>query len=268
LKELEVDVEDAVPCARPLDTAPRPLGQELTVVDTGPRYLRRKSNAATNGLRIGASCYGNAHVATFPYGGGSVTLIANSELLGNLSLSVGDNAAFSLDLFGPPSGTLGIVGAWSGGGVSSPIRALQNAGLSPLLLEILGFLLVLLWHRGAAFGIRRDPNDSARRAFADHVRALGRSYARARARRHALSQYAGFALESLRARFGRGAPLSLIDLAGEVARRTGERETDVMRLLVEADEAAQEREPERGELGDLETIEKLQALLYPSGGSK
>ncbi|HET9933873.1 MAG TPA: DUF4350 domain-containing protein [Polyangiaceae bacterium] len=266
-RALHVDREGSFACTHALELAPRALAQSLTVIDAGARRLRLPDAPGSKSApRVEASCDGSARIATFHYGEGYVTVLANPELFGNISLTVGDNAAFVLELFGPPRGALGLVGSWTGGGVTSPLRALQNAGLSALMLELLVVLLVFFWHRGAAFGIPRDPSDLARRAFADHVRALGRSYARAKANRHALSQYAGFALEVLRERFGRGAPLSLIDLAGEVARRTGEREGEVMRLLTEAHEAAQDPGPDHGHPADLQTIEKLETLLYPSGG--
>ena len=74
-------------------------------------------------------------------------------------------------------------------------------------------------------------------------------------------------LEQLRDRYGRGSPLGLIDLAEELARRTGRREQDLMRLLTEAHEATQNRETERGNAADWDTLHKLEGLLYPSGGN-
>jgi hypothetical protein len=271
LRELYVEIERGAPCARSLEVPQAQGSTALSVVGPGQRYLRIAPDTEREGSarpRVDASCAGKAYVATFAYGDGYLTLLANRELLENLSLSVADNAAFTLGLFGPPGGTLGVVGLWTGGGVDSPLSALKNAGLGPVLLALLALLFALLWHLGAAFGTRRDPSDPARRAFADHVRALGRNYARAGARRQALAQYAAYALEVLRERFGRGAPLGLIALSGEVARRSGRAESDVMQLLVEAHEVAQSQDAERGVASDLKTIEQLEILLYPSGGTK
>ncbi|HWZ93030.1 MAG TPA: DUF4350 domain-containing protein, partial [Polyangiaceae bacterium] len=265
-RELGATVESTIPCSHPLVLGPPHDREQLEVVDVGRRGLHFGQGVPAN-ANVNARCDDEPRIVTIRYGSGTVTLLENPELLSNASLSVGDNAAFVVSLLGAPGFTLELVDEWTGGGETSPVRALQNAGMRPLLLEVLVFMAVFIWRYGSAFGTRRDPNAPARRAFVDHVWALGRSYSRARANRHALGLYSAFALEQLRARFGRGAPLGLIDLAHVLAGRTGQSEQDIMRLLTEAHDAAQDRELERGGATDLDTLHKLERLLYPSGGS-
>jgi hypothetical protein len=268
---LGIELEVAAPCAHALELTPRRDGETFGVISAGTGYLRLPHDADTDdpqSVHVEASCDGKVKIATLRYGAGEVTLVPDRQLFGNVSLSVADNAAFAVGMLGTREGSLGLVGGWTGSGAATPFRALHNAGLGLSLLELLALLGVLLWHRGAAFGTRRDPDVPARRAFADHVRALGRNYARAGARRHVLAQYSAYTLELLRERFGRGAAISLIDLAGEVARRSDRSEAEVMNLLAEAHEAAQEASHARGTAGDIQTIDRLESLLHPGGGTQ
>ena len=102
--------------------------------------------------------------------------------------------------------------------------------------------LLFLW-KGRAFARLRDPPAEARRAFADHARALGLAYARARASRHVTGLYAVWALERLRERVHRAGRQGLIPLAEAIAARTGRPEAEVMSVLVEAAGARDEAAP-------------------------
>src|SRR6185436_17207593 len=111
---------------------------------------------------------------------------------------------------------------------------IKNTKLVPVLLQLLILLLVVFAWRGTRFAQPRDPAERSRRAFAEHVRALGLVYARARATRLALANYAAWALDRLRDRLEPGSDPSLHRLAAAIAARTGRPEGEVMRVLVEA----------------------------------
>jgi hypothetical protein len=198
------------------------------------------------------------------YGKGSITFFADDRLLRNASLSVGDNAYFAVSLLNQPGRVLELVGPWTGPGASSPFAALRHAGLVPIILALLGLALVAAWHHGAAFGKRRDPITEPRRAFADHVRALGGSYARAHATRFALGAYGAWAVDRLRERLSSGQAVGLIDLSGIAARRAGLTQAQVVTMLAEAREAQEDglgRAP-----SDLAKLEDLEKLVSKAGG--
>ena len=177
--------------------------------------------AEASSARIDACCDGQPYIVSTRYGTGTVTLLVGPELLHNASLSVGDNAAYVVGLLGAPGLKLELVDEWTGGGESSPVRALQNAGMRPLLLGVLVFMAVLIWRYGSAFGTRRDPN-APRTARVRRSRLGARAQLRARTcqLRHALGLYSAFALEQLRERYGHGGPLG-VDRSRNRARAPG-----------------------------------------------
>ena len=83
----------------------------------------------------------------------------------------------------------------------------------------------------------------SRRAFADHVQALGHVYQRAKASEHALGNFSAWAIERLRERYYKGTKSGLSPLAEAIAARTGRSETDVLRVLVEAQSARETSGP-------------------------
>ena len=127
-------------------------------------------------------------------------------------------------------------------GASGPLESLRRAFLTPLFLQILALVALLFAWRGRAFGRLVDPPTNRRRAFVDHVRALGSHYARAGAARHVARLYAAWAMERLRKRVPRGTS-GLHGLAVELARRTGQDETRIMRLLLAAHELREGQAP-------------------------
>jgi hypothetical protein len=252
-------------CQGKLEPAQRYQSTKLELVDPSSRSLHVSERAQP--AEVAVSCDGQPRIAVVPYGDGEITLVADPDFLGNASLSVGDNAYFALGLLNRPGSTLELVGGWTAAGVDSPFTAIKNAGLRPALLELLAFAAILIWHYGAAFGLRRDPASATRRAFVDHVRALGQSYARAKARRFALGAYGAYALERLRERLGRGRPLGLIELSAELAERTGERERDLVLLFTDAHDARDTAELVPGEPADITSIQKLESLISRFGGT-
>ena len=87
---------------------------------------------------------------------------------------------------------------------STPIAALLRAGLGLGLAHAAVFAVVLFLAAGSRLARPRPSAPPRRRAFAEHVEAVGALYARAGGARHALAAFAGFADQRLRARMPRG----------------------------------------------------------------
>ncbi|MDI1446590.1 DUF4350 domain-containing protein [Polyangium sp. 6x1] len=183
-------------------------------------------------------------------GDGRVIVLADDKLFTNVALTAGDNAAFLISLFRPLHREVDLCDAWTSLGADTPFETLSRARLLPVLLQLLLLLgLFFLW-QGRAFGALRDPLANRRRAFADHVRALGLAYARAGASRHALGLYSAWAVERLRERVPREGRHGLSGLAEAVAVRVGKPTGEVMSVLVEATEAQKEAAPASLRAGD------------------
>jgi hypothetical protein len=185
-------------------------------------------------------------------GGGSVALFADDALFKNIALAAGDNASFLVKLF-QDLGTTEVEvwdrytsaagGAGAGPGASSSLESLESSKLGPVLLHLAAVVLLYLVYKGTRFGSPRDPRVASRRAFSDHVRAIGLAYARARASRHALGLYTAWAFERLRERFGGARHRGLIPLAEAIAQRTSQTPAQVMQVLMEASSARDEAAP-------------------------
>ena len=149
---------------------------------------------------------GTSYAATVARGRGFVVGIATDELLTNAGLARPGNAAALVALLSSASRTEMRI-ASSEDGVSppsTPIAALLRAGLGLALVHAAVFTLVLFAAVGARQARPRPVQPPRRRAFSEHVEAVGALYARARSAPHALAAYARFADERLRARMPRG----------------------------------------------------------------
>ncbi|HET6553432.1 MAG TPA: hypothetical protein VFG49_07845, partial [Dyella sp.] len=113
-----------------------------------------------------------------------------------------------------------------------------------------------------------DPVRARRRAFRDHVLALGESYRRARATRFALATYGSWLIERLRERLSPQQPIGLIELAGRIAARVNQPESELVLLLAEARDAQDDLATARPSPADLTTLEKLESMTLRAGGSK
>ena len=218
--------------------------------------------------RVYASAEKGPFVVERSYGAGSVLIFADDEFLSNASLSLGDNAYFAVSLLRHPGEVLEIVGPWTGGGADSTLSSLTKAGLGTLLAQLALLAALFGWYGGVAFGSRRDAVVLPRRAFRDHVLALGDSYRRARATRYALATYGSWLVDRLRERLSPQQPVGLIDLAGRIAARVSESEADVVRLLTAARDAQEQLEAARPATSELVTLDKLENLTLRAGGSK
>ena len=163
-------------------------------------------------------------------GRGEIIALADDHLLTNIALAVGDNGEAILRIL-KGRGSIQLVTSWTGAGASSPFEAVHRARLTPFIAQLLLLLALLFLWKGVAFGKLRDPLDTTRRRFADHVRAVGLQYTRARASAHALSAYARWALERLRERVPRGRQSDLDELADKLAVRTGWTIDEITSLL-------------------------------------
>jgi hypothetical protein len=120
-----------------------------------------------------------------------------------------------------------------------------------------------------AFGTLTDPPGGQRRNFAEHARAIGLLYAKARASSHARSTFGAYALERLRERVFLRDQKGISTLADAVAARSGETIGRVATMLVEAQEAPSLDPKHKDSHEDLDVIRRLSRLLIQSkGGSK
>ncbi len=99
---------------------------------------------------------------------------------------------------------------------STPISALSRAGLGLAMIHGAAAVLVLAFAAGVRLARPKPAPPPVRRAFAEHVEAVGALYARTRNAPHALAAYARFADERLRMRMPRGAT----DVAAFLASRS------------------------------------------------
>jgi len=205
-------------------------------------------------------------------GRGQIVTLANDALLTNAALTTDDDAAFTLALLQFLGGSAEYIDGSSWAGTNTPFEAIGRTELLPALLQALALLLLLYLWRGVLFGAPRDPARKSRRAFAQHVEAVGTHYARARASRHALRLYASWAMGQLRDRARAGQRKGLLPLAQTLAERSGRDETEIMRILVEAHAATQESlthdDPGRGDLEDLKLMRELAKLVVRAGGAR
>ncbi|MCH9683002.1 MAG: hypothetical protein K0V04_16320, partial [Deltaproteobacteria bacterium] len=164
-------------------------------------------------------------------------------------------------------GGLRSVTGGDGAGSDDPFDAMANAHLTPLIGQLLLFVLLLYLWRGMHFSRPRDPPQQSRRNFTEHASALAQQYMRSGGQRHALRLYAGWALERVYERFG-GRQRGLSHIARRIAARTGRDETETLRILVEAQDARDDIHDDRGSAEDLRVIRELGQLIDTTRGQR
>ena len=212
---------------------------------------------------------GAPYAAWVGHGKGTIVVLADSYLMTNASLVVGDNATFLVHLLAMLSAKPQFCDELTGASSPSPMASVARGKLAPFLGQVAFLLILFFIYKGSAFGTLRDPPALSRRSFVEHARALGLQYAKARAKRHAFSMYAGYALDRLRERVALGGRRGLSGLAEAVAKKTGRKESDVMRLLVEA-QSARDVMASSGVVSheDLSLLRELSQLLAKTGGAR
>lgn len=211
------------------------------------------------------------------YLGGSIHVFADDRLFVNGGLMLADNprfvAQFLTDL---TTGPIDMVDSLLDVGSDSPAETIANSNLTATFLQILALLALLYLSRGVRFGAPRDPPTRSRRHYTEHIDAVGQHYARARASRHALRLYAAWALDRLRDKTLTNRQPGLYALAQAIAGRTGDDETKLMQLLVEASSVrdddsastATTRPHPRAVADDLRLMQELARLVRLVGGPR
>ena len=207
----------------------------------------------------------NLYASQFLAGEGRVIVFADDFLLTNAAMAVEDNPTFAVRYFGGLAGddddTLRLVDHWTGAGAATPLEAIANSHLTPLIIQGLILLALFYLSRGIVFGRARDPKARSRREFADHVRALAGQYTGARAHQHVSMIYGSWAVERLRDRIPGGGGMEVEELAAQVAARTGRDPAEIRTLL--------ERAATPGLLpkaAQLQLVRDLSRLLRHMGG--
>lgn len=196
---------------------------------------------------------------------GQVVFAADRRLFANGAMAVPANVQLAMALVESMAGDDQTLALASVGVVRPPQSSAQSLGRAGLWLFMLQALLalgLLFWARGAAFGTLRTRDARRRRAFSEHVEAVGLALERHRGSAIAASMYATWALDRLRRRFGREVeghePAAL---ARALHRALGDDETSLLRLLEQADllrrEPARAPEPD----ADLAVIRRLGRIL-------
>jgi hypothetical protein len=198
--------------------------------------------------------------------GARILVLADDYLFRNASLLVADNAVALEALLRDGGTSVELAGDLTGLVSSNPVESVKRGRLGPALLQLAAFLLLFFACKGARFGRPVQTQTIQRREFAEHVRALGLHYARARAERYALGCWGNYAIERLRERCGLQVDRSLSGLAEAVATRTGRPVGEVMRTLLEARDA-KAGEPGDKSVRDLDTFMLLCKLLEETGGT-
>jgi hypothetical protein len=149
---------------------------------------------------------GELYGALRVFGAGKVLGLASTDLLTNLGLAVPGNAASLVAMLATLERQEFAV-ARAEQGISpptNPFAGLLHVGLGPALLHALFFVPLLFLAYGVRQAAPRPEPPPERRAFAEHVRAVGALYARRRSASHALAAYARHVDDRLRARMPRG----------------------------------------------------------------
>ncbi len=196
------------------------------------------------------------YAAVVTHGKGRVLGVASDELFTNVGLSRRDNAAVAALLLSN-AGCPALKVAHAEDGVSSPstpIGALLRAGLGLGLVHALIATILLFVAAGVRMMRPKPASPPPRRAFAEHVDAVGGLYARTHSAPHALAAYARFADERLRARMPRGAN----DVAAFLASRAHQPPSVCRRVWERAMRARVDQPP----LGDELRVLRELSVLY------
>lgn len=196
------DVRVETPCPADDDACAPPRVDHVRLAAPAAMSWPHEDALAASGVLDSGQLY----AAVRPYDKGLVLGLASEDLLTNAGLSVHGNPAGLVALLESLEKTDFVVTrAENGvGPPANPFAGLLRIGLGLGLVHALVFVLLLfvsvgVRHRGPA-ALPPPP----RRAFAEHVTAIGALYARTRVTGHALRSYAHYVDRELRARAPRG----------------------------------------------------------------
>lgn len=271
LTPLSVDVDDDD------DEEPAALDARLArAYAEGTRHftgkVARPRTVRMAGARALGTLHGEPYVAAKTYGKGTVVVVGTDDLLSNVVLARPENAAAIVAVLAELSASPALPGepnerrsalarpiriARPEDGASppsNPFSALARAGLGRGMWHALVASLVLFM----AYGIRRarprpEPAPS-RRAFTEHVEAVGAFYARAPRPTHALAAFSRYCEEKLRSALPRGSH----DVPAFLAARTG-RTVASCREVWERALAARSEDSPKGD--ELRVLRDLRALV-------
>lgn len=180
----------------------------------------------------------DAYGAYIPRGTGKVIVLGDDWLFTNIGMLTADNARGVVTLLNELGvNSIQLLDGFYWMGVDSPMDVLTRSELTPFVLHGLLLLLVIALWRGVHFGRPHDARIHSRRAFSEHVEALGLQYAKIREPHHALTVYSAWALDRLGGRSGHA------DLARHVAASTDLDVQTVRNILSRARAAADGKGP-------------------------
>jgi hypothetical protein len=213
--------------------------------------------------RVASFDDGLTYAAVLAHGKGFVLGIASNELMQNAPLARPGNAAAMVSILSNAD-RLDVRIADPEDGVappSTPIGALLRAGLGTGLAHALLATLALFFAVGLRLARPKPAMPTRRRAFAEHVEAVGALYARTRNAPHALAAYARFADDRLRARMPRGTA----DVAAFLASRASMPLDVCQRLWARAVQAKAGAPPLGDELTVLRELSAVYAAAMAQG---
>jgi hypothetical protein len=213
--------------------------------------------------RVASFDDGMTYAAVLAHGKGYVLGIATNELLLNAPLARPGNAAAMVSIFSNTDRSEMRIADPEDGVAppSTPIGALLRAGLGLGLGHALLATVALFFAVGLRLARPKPAIPPRRRAFAEHVEAVGALYARTRNAPHALAAYARFADDRLRARMPRGAG----DVAAFLASRANMPIEACQRLWARAVQAKAGAPPLGDELTVLRELSAVYAAAMAQG---
>jgi hypothetical protein len=136
----------------------------------------------------------------------------------------------------------------------NPFAGLMHIGLGPALVHILFFIPILFLAYGVRQSAPRTVPAPRRRAFAEHIQAVGGLYARRRAASYALAVYAKHVDDRIRSRLTRG-----LSPAQFLAARAGSDPAATAQLYTRAIGTIPGEAPRGDELRTLQELSRLYA---------
>ena len=193
---------------------------------------------------------------------GRLIVFADDDLFTNISLAIGDNGAVILHAFAEHGVRIEVISQLTGSMSQNPAQALSKAGMTAFLWHLLAWAALFILWKGVPFGTPRDPEITNRRSFAEHVRALGLIYARAKASRWVLAAYGTYVFDRLRERLRLGGQHGFSRMTQALALRSGRDQGAIGRLLAETMDA---KENPKLESHSPEAIQTNLALMRELG---